>query len=129
GKLLAACCFASGCATFVRPEGDGGWGPARRSEELGRIARRAGVDFATATAPDAAHPLDLATALAMAAKGNRRILSSQRQLAIEEERVRDVRGALLPAAVGSGRYTWFTDAQRNSIQLPGALASGGRTSI
>jgi len=129
GRLLAACWLACGCATFVRPEGDGGWGSARRSEELGRIARGAGVDFAAAAAPDAARPLDLTTALAMAAKGNRRILSSQRQLAIEEERVRDVRGGLLPAAVGSGRYSWFTDAQRNSIQLPGALGSAGNTSI
>jgi outer membrane protein TolC len=127
--IVLPCVLAAGCAAFLRPEGDGGWSTERRGTELAQVARRAGVAL-TPPAPThepAPRTLDLATALAMAEKGNRHIASSRRQLAIRAEEVRDARGALLPQTVGSGRYTWYTDAQRNSIQLP--IASSGKTSI
>ncbi len=131
--MAIAVCLA-GCAQvadFRRPDGDGGWSATRRAEELGTIARRAGVDFAAAPepTPPASEPLDLATALAMAAKGNRRIAISESELLGFAEQVRDVRGRLLPATVGSGRYTWYTSAERNAVQLPAALAPPGGASI
>lgn len=126
----------AGCASVAefRPRGDGGWSAERRTEELGRLARRAGVDFGASleSTPPLPQALDLATALAMAAKGNRRIAISERELEGVEQQVHDVRGRLLPATVGSGRYTWYTDAQRNRVQLPVALtgaAAGGGTSF
>lgn len=128
---LALC--VGGCALrpgFWRPEGGGGWTAARRSEELGRIAGRAGVSF-TAEAPARAapsprpRPLDLAAALALAAEGNRRIALSDRQVAAAAEQVRDARGRLLPATVASGRYTAYTDAQRNRVQFPAAGPAQG----
>jgi outer membrane protein TolC len=115
-------------ADFRRPGGDGGWSATRRAEELGTLARRAGVDFAAAPepTPPASQPLDLATALAMAAKGNRRIAISESQLQGVAEQVRDVRGRLLPSTVGYGRYTWYTAAERNAVQLPvGVGPTGG----
>src|SRR5207245_6981851 len=111
-----------------------GWSAEQRAEELGRLARRAGVDFGASREAPSGTPqtLDLAAALAMAAQGNRRIAISERQLAGVEQQVHDVRGRLLPSTVGSGRYTWYTDAQRNSIQLPaafGGAAPAGGTSV
>ena len=42
---VAVAVLASGCAGMWRPEGDGGWSPSRRTEELERLAGRAGVDL------------------------------------------------------------------------------------
>ena len=131
---LAVCLASCASVAEFRPGGDGGWSAEQRAEELQRLARRAGVDFGASREAPAVVPqtLDLATALAMAAKGNRRIAISERQLEGLEQQVHDVRGRLLPTTVGSGRYTWYTDAQRNRIQLPGALAESappGGTSI
>jgi outer membrane protein len=125
---LASC---TSVADFQRPSGDGGWNTARRAEELGTIARRAGVDIAAAPepAPVASGPLDLPTALAMAAKGNRRIAISESQLQGAAEQVRDVRGRLLPSTLGSGRYTWYTAAERNAVQLPAGVGPPGGGSI
>ena len=112
-----------GCATFTRPEGDGGWSAERRTTELGRLAIRAGVDFGApppdAAAADAPRSIDLPTALSMAAKGNRTIASAARRLDIEAERVRSARGGLLPNATASGRYSWFTDPQANRLRRLG----------
>lgn len=118
-------------AEFQRPSGDGGWSAARRAEELGALARRAGVDFGAAAeaTPPTPRPLDLATAVTMAAKGNRRIAISERQLQGVAEQVRDVRGRLLPSTVGSGRYAWYTDALRNAVPLPAGVGSPGGSSI
>ena len=126
--LLGA--WACGCAGFTRPEGDGGWNGERRAAELGRIAHGAGVELAPVTQPPPApRALDLETAVAMAAKGNRRIAASTLQVEERAEEVREVRGALLPAAAGSGRYTWYTDAQRNAVQIPGTEGTNRNVSI
>jgi outer membrane protein len=125
--LLLAC----GCATAWRPEGDGGWSPARRSEELGLLAGRAGVDLdgGEALMPTTPRTLDLATALAMAADGNRRVAISRRELAAAAEEVSNVRGQLLPSTIGTGRYTWYTDALRNRVPLPTGVGAGPNSAI
>ena len=38
-------------------------------------------------------------------------------------------GACCRATVGFGRYTWYTDAERNAVQLPGGVAPPGGASI
>src|SRR5262245_39026827 len=122
--LLLVC----GCATAWRPEGDGGWSPARRAEELGVLAQRAGVDLEGVETPPP-RTLDLATALALAADGNRRIAMSRRDLAMAAEEVSLVRGQLLPTTIGTGRYTWYSDALRNRVPLPTGIGAGPNSAI
>ena len=133
--LLALCALVSGCgavATFTQPDGDGGWHSDRREQELARRAATAGVEFESSPAAQAAEdniqrpaalsgPLDLHTALTLAASGNRRIAEAARQLDVARGNVADTRGRLLPATVGSGRYTWYTDAQ--TVRLPAGIAA------
>ncbi len=135
--LLAVviCSLLSACGTVARlsrVEGDGGWSAAQRHQELGQRAALAGVDFGTTSAaplatvtPAATGPIDLATALAMAASGNRRIAEAERQLAAAGERVHDTRGRLLPATIGSGRYAWYTAAQTTNVSLPAGVLPPG----
>jgi outer membrane protein TolC len=109
-----------GCAavtTMTRPEGAGGWPPERRARELAARAAAAGVapEPRTVPAPVATAPLHLADALARAAVGNRRLAEARQQLAIARQRVWEVRGRLLPAAAGQGRYTWYSDALTNTL--------------
>ena len=128
---LIAALTTAGCGAadaLRRPEGSGGWTAAERQREVGEIARRAGVAYDPELAPQpAAERLDLRTALAMAARNNRRIEIARRQLAIAEEQVYDVRGRLLPATTGSGRYTWYSDPLRNDVNLPPDLFPPGAT--
>jgi outer membrane protein TolC len=128
--LLGACAPLD---RLTRPEGDGGWSQERRREELGRLATAAGADFALASAVPAAASaspsrIDLRTALRIAARRSRRIAEAGSELEISRERVNEARGGLLPAATGSGRYTWYSDPLANRIQLPPALggASGSQ---
>jgi outer membrane protein len=132
--IVVAALWLGGCAlqpSFWVPEGDGGWGPARRSSELDRIARGAGVAFGPTASPRAPEPatIDLAAALAMAAKGNLQIAESQQDVSASAERVRNSRGRLLPNAIGSGRYTWFSDPQSNKVPFGEAFGGAGPTSI
>jgi hypothetical protein len=99
--LGVALAVAAGCgvlARLTRPEGDGGWSPAHREEELGRRAAAAGVTYpATALAPGdkaPAGPLTLADALALAAGGNRRIAEAEKQVEGARQRVWSARGRL-----------------------------------
>lgn len=129
----------AGCAatpSFWRAPGDGGWSASRRSEELGRVAKRAGVMLVPpeAGAPAPSSPpsrIDLAEALARAARANRTIAAASRDVEIAGERVTQARSGLLPSTTASGRYTWYTDSQRNSVRFPGGVGpdGGGRTSI
>ena len=120
--LLTACGPAR---LLTRPEGNGGWSPERRQEELAARAAAAGVDLGrsgataepSATGPPAG-PLDLPAALTLAAHGNRRIAEAEKDLDVAEARFRDARGRLLPATTGSGRYTRFTDTLITQVQLP-----------
>jgi outer membrane protein TolC len=130
-RIVAAALLASGCASLWRPEGDGGWSASRRTEELGRLAERAGVDLeaSPAPAPPAPRTLDLPTALAMATDGNRRIAISRRELEAAAEEVRAVRSQLLPTTVGTGRYTWYTDELRNRVPLPTGVGAGPNSAI
>ena len=129
--VVAALVAGVGChpvALMTRPEGDGGWTAARRRDELGARAIRAGVALDPSAAdagPRAPDTLTLPDALALAAQGNRRIAMAGRSVAAAEERVWDARGRLLPAVGGSGRYTRYTDAQTTNVALsPGLLPAG-----
>lgn len=113
-----------------RPEGDGGWTRSRRSAELARIARHARVELEPAVLPTPEPTtIDLAAALEMAASGNRRIAEAERDVSAYAERVRRSRGRLLPTAVGSGRYTWFSDPQRNRVPFGDAFGGAAPDSI
>jgi len=136
GSAVIVAVFVAGCgtvATFTRPEGDGGWSAARRRAELATIATRAGVALdGTSPAPAApaaapADPLDLPTALALAAARNRRIAAAERDVAAARERVWDARGRLLPQTAGSGRYTWYSDPQTTSVDFPPGFLPPGVT--
>ncbi len=120
---LALCGLVVGCGTaarFTRAEGDGGWSAARRAEEVARLA-------APSAEAAPAGPLTLAAALALAARGNRRIAEAEEQLDVARARVWETRGRLLPATTGSGRYTWYTDAQTTRVHLPPGLLPAGTT--
>jgi len=128
--LVAAWSLLPGCAHLLRPEGNGGWSPERRAKELGERASAAGVllapsEDAITAAPDT--PLALDDVLRLAATRNRRIAIAERQLRIESARVRQARARLLPSVTGSGRYTWYTDAQTTSVVLPPGTLPPGAT--
>jgi len=126
---VLACAVLMACGTaarLTRPEGDGGWSPARRAGEMGEVAAAAGVGSVPAT-PEHASPLTLAAVLELAAHGNRRIAEAARDVDIARERVWDARGRLLPSTTGTGRYTWYSDAQTTNVDLPpGILPPGVR---
>jgi outer membrane protein TolC len=126
--IVAAWSFLPGCAYLLRPEGNGGWSPERRAKELGERASAAGVVLTPAedAVPAASEePLTLDDVLRLAATRNRRIAIAERQLRIESARVRQARARLLPSVTGSGRYTWYTDAQTTKVVLaPGILLPG-----
>src|SRR5438128_2205720 len=122
--VLALCGLAVGCGTaarLTRAEGDGGWSAARRAEEGARLAAAPAAEAAPAG------PLTLTAALALAARGNRRIAEAEEQLEVARARVWETRGRLLPATTGSGRYTWYTDPQTTRVVLPPGLLPAGTT--
>jgi outer membrane protein len=120
---LAAC---QPIARLTRPEGDGGWSAARRHEELAARAEAAVVALdEPETLPAAGESLTLDAALALSRTKSRRIAEAERQVAMARERVWDSRGRLLPSTIGSGRYTWYTDAQTTGVSLPPGLLPAG----
>jgi len=121
--LLLVVASACGAAhVLTRPEGNGGWSPERRSEELAQRATAAAValdpEVPPAVPEDVSAPLSLTDALALATTGNRRITEAERGVDAAAAHVRDTRGLLLPATTGSGRYTWYSSELRNAIALP-----------
>jgi outer membrane protein len=130
-ELAIVLAVAVGCGparVLTRPDGDGGWSQERRHDELADRARVAKVDLAgAAPADDVATPLALDDVVRMASTNNRRVLESDRDVAIAAERVMDARGRLLPSVTGQGRYTWYTDAQTTHVTLPASAvkALGG----
>jgi outer membrane protein TolC len=129
--MVLACVALVGCsvaARYGRPEGDGGWSPERRTEELGTRARAAAVPFPAAAvepAPTPAGPLTLPAALALATSGNRRIVDADKQVEAARARVWQARGRLLPATTGSGRYTRYTDPLTTGVELPPGVFPAG----
>lgn len=134
--VLLACTALCGCASFTRPDGDGGWSSERRQEELARLQSAALSPATSAPGSDAdeAPPeperdpqrqLDLAQALALAARGNRRIAEAQKQLEATAERVAEVRGRFLPATTAQARYTWYSSTQTTNVELPAGLLPPG----
>jgi outer membrane protein len=126
GLVLATGCGAA--RVLTRPEGNGGWDPQRRRDELEARATAAAVALDPEALPpepeNVTSPLSLTDALALATSGNRRIAEADREVDAAAARVRDTRGRLLPATVGSGRYTWYTSALRNAVALPAGLVPG-----
>jgi len=129
---LAACSLsACSVASLTRPEGNGGWTTTERQQELSQRATAAAVDFGAEVRtgnraqprPPANGPLDLPTALDLAARGNRRIAEAAKEVDSAREHVVDARGRLLPATTGVGRYTWYTDSQTVHSPLPAAFAA------
>ena len=96
---------------------------ARRQRNGGR-GRRAGAAAASKAGRDDAHPLDLPSALALAARGNRRIAEAQQQLEASAERRRRAR-PLLPSTTAQSRYTWYSSAQTTNVELPSGLLPPG----
>lgn len=132
------CVALTGCASFVRPEGDGGWSAERRQDELQRLQSAAQVPALTSSAStpaattlaeqrqrDPQQPLDLTQALLLAAHGNRRIAEAEKQLEATAERVADVRGRFLPQTTAQARYTWYSSPQTTSVNLPPGLLPPG----
>jgi outer membrane protein len=121
--VLASACGAA--QVLTRPEGNGGWSPERRTEELQRRATAAAVsldpEVSPATPEDMSTPLSLSDALALATTGNRRIAEAEQDVDAAAARVRQTRGLLLPATTGSGRFTRYTSELRNAIALPAGI--------
>ena len=116
GALVLAACGTA--ARLTRPEGDGGWSRERRGEEIRRLTD-------AAPPPSASGPLTLADALALAERGNRRVAEAERAVGGARERVWQARGRFLPSTTGSGRYTWYTDAQTNRVNFPPGFLPAG----
>jgi len=126
--VLLLALLLPGCAlvrAWSRPDGAGGWSAAQRSQELRQRARAAGVPApgVVSAAEPAAAPalLDLPAALERAQHANRRILEAADEVERARQRVFAARAGLLPSTAGSGRYTWYSDAQQVRINLPPAL--------
>jgi outer membrane protein len=127
--LVVAFALAAGCGparVLTRPEGDGGWSPERRRDELAARAGAAAVALDPAAPPPGPEDVasSLSDALALATSGNRRIAEADRGVEAAAAHVRDTRGELLPSTTGSGRYTWYTSALRNAVALPVGLVPG-----
>jgi outer membrane protein len=126
--LLVAGCGA--VARVTRPEGDGGWGAERRQKEVATHAAAAGVALEAPAPEPAAKPLDLPTALALAARGNRRIAEAEQSVEAARARAFQARGRLFPSTIGSGRYAHYTDALHVNVAkaIPAFPAGGVFTS-
>src|SRR5207249_2729852 len=74
-------------ARLRRVEGDGGWSAVRRAEEVARLAAAPSGEAAPGG------PLTLAAALALAARGNRRIAEAEEQVEVARAGVGDARAA------------------------------------
>src|SRR6185503_261270 len=71
------------------------------------------------------HTIDLATALELSARNNRRIVEQKADVEIAAARVSETRSQLLPTLEARGRYTWYSDPLTNTVSTPG----GGTASI
>jgi hypothetical protein len=74
--------------TLTRPEGNGGWTPERRADELARSAVRARVDLAPVEAPPPAPdtPLGLADVVQLASVESLRLAEADQDVAIATRR-------------------------------------------
>ena len=70
-------------------------------------------------------PLDLATALDLAATGNRRIAATRAEVRAAAAGVAVVRGTLLPKTTASGRYDWYSSDQQVVADFPPGILPPG----
>ena len=124
---------AIGCnplKVLTRPDGDGGWTAAQRQDELARRATAARVDLAgeSIDTGDLATPIALADVVRLAGAESLRVAEADRDVAIAGKRVAEARGRFFPAVSGQSRYSWYSDPQTTSVNLPpAALAALGGT--
>lgn len=126
-ELLLACLLAGGCGAvqvMTRPDGNGGWTPERRRDELAERARAAEVSLDAAPVPSDDGTLTLADVVRLAS-ANRRVAEADRDLAMAEAMVDRARGRLYPTVTGRGRYDWYTDPQTIALDLPPGLIPAG----
>ena len=126
-ELLLACLLAGGCGAvqvMTRPDGNGGWTPERRRDELAERARAAEVSLDAAPVPSADGTLTLADVVRLAS-ANRRVAEADRDLAMAGTMVDRARGRLYPTVTGRGRYDWYTDPQTIALDLPPGLIPPG----
>lgn len=117
--VLAALAVSS-CATSLLPEGDGGWSAERRRTTIEQAARDSGTQFAdpataAATTGGPTRTLDLATALDLGRRENRRVAAAKLGLEASRSAVTRALGGFLPSTTVTGRYTWYTQEQTNQI--------------
>jgi len=128
--LLAG--LLAGCTTvrdLWRPEGDGGWTPARRRAEVGTLAPVAGVEdpLVPRPTPTVAQVYDLRRALTEALHGNRAMAAAQTRTAIARQQALEARGLLLPTTTANGAYTWYTDVRTTQAVVPAQFSPTGKT--
>jgi outer membrane protein TolC len=119
--LIVALAGCGPARVLTRPDGDGGWSPARRQEELDARAASARVSLAgepVAAPEDPSEALSLGEVVQLASTQSRRLAEADRDVAIAGARVSEARGRLFPALSADGRYTWYSDPQIVGITLP-----------
>jgi outer membrane protein TolC len=119
--LVVALAGCGSARVLTRLDGDGGWSPARRQEELDARAAAARVNLAgepVAADANLATPLSLATVVQLASTQSRRLAEADRDVAIAGARVSEARGRLFPALSAQGRYTWYSDEQTTGVDFP-----------
>jgi len=122
-------CAALACSAFG-PAGNGGWSEARRQQELDKAramsgaaslaAQRATGHAADGQPGDDSSPrtLDLPAALELASRHNRSIAAAGASVEAAAGEVAVARAALLPTNAVRGNYTWYSDEQTSSVDLP-----------
>ncbi len=127
GELLVACLLACGCGpvqVLTRPDGNGGWTPERRREELADRARAAAVSLDAAPVPTDDETFTLADVVRLAS-ANRRVADADRDLAIAGTRVDQARGRYYPTVTARGRYDWYSAPQTIALEFPPGQVPAG----
>ena len=134
--LAVATTLLWGCAT-LGPDGGGGWSAEQRRGELARAkalatrsspsvqADQPAATFSATTDPQAGRTLDLAEALALAARANRGIGAAEAGVDAASAEVDVTRAALLPTTGVRASYNWYSDPLTNTVDLdPGIFPAG-----
>jgi outer membrane protein TolC len=117
-SVVAVGSLVAGCAA-LGPSGKGGWNEDRREAELARARALSEAPVAHQTDPATTpRTLDLPTALDLASRHNRAIKGAEASVEAAAGGVAVARSALLPTSHVRGGYSWYTDEQTNSVEVP-----------